>query len=175
MPGTAKDVSQKLKIGYAPQKLTTDTDYNLRLGRAYMGQQVDDFAGSYILAVAAYNAGPGRVRAWLRTYGDPRDPEVDAIDWIESIPFTETRDYVQRVLEGVQVYRWHLGQARTMTSLEKDLARARGTAKAPAAPVLVPATVMDQPPPATAATASDAACGTVGEAPAVASNTPPPC
>lgn len=173
MPATAKHVSQKLKIGYAPQKLTSDTDYNLKLGRAYMGQQVDDFAGSYILAVAAYNAGPGRVRQWLRIYGDPRDPEVDAVDWIESIPFTETRDYVQRVLEGVQVYRWRLGQARTVVSLEKDLSRARGAqvVKASATPsaAAVDAVITDQPPP------GGAACGATGETTTVASNATPPC
>ncbi|MGE0095226.1 MAG: lytic transglycosylase domain-containing protein [Alphaproteobacteria bacterium] len=172
MPGTAKQVAKSLKLNYAPQKLTIDTDYNLKLGRAYMGQQVDDFAGSYILAVAAYNAGPGRVRVWLRTYGDPRDPEVDAVDWIESIPFTETRDYVQRVLEGVQVYRWRLGQARTVASLEKDLSRARGAAviKVPvSASATAAATITDQPPPV----ASDAACGATGETTTVASNASP--
>ncbi|MCX7356311.1 MAG: lytic transglycosylase domain-containing protein, partial [Alphaproteobacteria bacterium] len=173
MPATAKHVSQKLKIGYTPQKLTADTDYNLKLGRAYMGQQVDDFAGSYILAVAAYNAGPGRVRSWLRIYGDPRDPEVDAVDWIESIPFTETRDYVQRVLEGVQVYRWRLGQARTVASLEKDLSRARGAqvVKALTSPsaAAVDAVITDQPLP------GNAACGATGETTTVASNATPPC
>lgn len=125
MPGTAKQVAKSLKLSYAPRKLTSDTDYNLRLGRAYMGEQVDDFGGSYVLAIAAYNAGPARVRAWLRSYGDPRDPEIDVIDWIESIPFSETRDYVQRVLEGAQVYRWRLGQDRTVVSLGRDLLRGR--------------------------------------------------
>ena len=162
MPATAKHVAQKLKIGYMPQKLTVDTDYNLKLGRAYMGQQVDDFDGSYILAVAAYNAGPARVRAWLRTYGDPRDPEVDVVDWIESIPFSETRDYVQRVLEGVQVYRWRLGQTRSVASLERDLSRARASAKAPEAS-------------AAPAAAAGTGCVANGQPTTVASNAMPPC
>ncbi|MHB1219188.1 MAG: lytic transglycosylase domain-containing protein [Alphaproteobacteria bacterium] len=166
MPATAQHVAKSLKLGYTPQKLTSDTDYNLKLGRAYMGQQVDSFDGSYILAVAAYNAGPARVRAWLRTYGDPRDPEVDAIDWIESIPFNETRDYVQRVLEGVQVYRWRLGQTRSVVSLERDLARARGTSVKAAAAPAVPA----------ATTATDAGCGANdGQPTTVASSATPPC
>ena len=70
---------------------------------------IDHFDGSYVLAIAAYNAGPDRVGSWLSLYGDPRDHGVDVVDWIETIPFSETRNYVQRVLENLQVYRHRLG------------------------------------------------------------------
>lgn len=185
MPGTAKHVAQMLKVPYALQKLTSDTDYNLKLGRAYMDKQVEDFSGSYILAVAAYNAGPGRVRQWLRTYGDPRDAEVDVIDWIESIPFNETRDYVQRVLEGVQVYRWRLGQKVSVSSLDKDLTRARATpkvdAKTPPVPVSAAAAaaaaaampMAEQPGPT--AGEADAGCGVNAGGDAAAAQSQPSC
>ena len=75
-------------------------------------------------------AGPGRVRYWMRTYGDPRTSDIDVIDWVESIPFTETRDYVQRVIEGVQVYRLRLGEKNEIAMIEQDLVRGRGHAAA---------------------------------------------
>jgi soluble lytic murein transglycosylase len=81
-----------------------DAGYNLRLGDAYFSRMMDYFGGSYPLAVAAYNAGPGNVNKWLRANGDPRQGGVDWIDWIERIPLTETRNYVQRVLENAVVY-----------------------------------------------------------------------
>jgi len=105
MPTTAKQVAAKLGQPYAEARLTSDPRYNLTLGQAYLGQVVDRFGGSYALALAGYNAGPGRVQQWLRQNGDPRAGEVDMLDWIERIPFAETRNYVQRVLEGMQVYR----------------------------------------------------------------------
>jgi soluble lytic murein transglycosylase len=123
MPATAKRVAEQMKMRFTPQKLTGDPAYNLLLGRTYMDQQLADFSGSYVLAAAAYNAGPHRVRQWLRSNGDPRLSEVDAVDWIESIPFSETRDYVQRVIEGLQAYRWRLGDAQRLARVEQDLRR----------------------------------------------------
>lgn len=121
MPATAKQVAHNIKVKYTPAKLD-EPDYNVRLGSAYLGELLQTFEGSYILALAAYNAGPSRSRRWIRDYGDPRDPNVDVIDWIESIPFTETRNYVQRVMESVSIYRRRLGKEGG-PSLESDLKR----------------------------------------------------
>jgi soluble lytic murein transglycosylase len=108
MPATAKDMAEAAGEPYEPARLTADPLYNARLGTAYLARMLDYFDGAYVLATAAYNAGPGRVDDWLETNGDPRDPDVDAVTWIESIPFTETRNYVMRVLEGLHVYRARL-------------------------------------------------------------------
>ncbi len=105
MPGTARDVSRKMGLVFEPGKLTGDPAYNMTLGSTYYAELVDRFAGSHVLAIAAYNAGAGNVNKWIAANGDPRDPSVDVIDWIEQIPFKETRDYVQRVLENAAVYK----------------------------------------------------------------------
>lgn len=103
MPGTAREQAGKLGLGYDAGALTTDTGYNINLGSSYFQRMYANY-GSYPLAVAAYNAGPGNVNKWLRANGDPRTGGVDMIDWIEAIPFYETRNYVQRVLENAVVY-----------------------------------------------------------------------
>ena len=103
MPGTARETATKLGVGYDANNLTTDTDYNIMVGSAYFARIYNQF-GSYPLAVAAYNAGPGNVNKWLRANGDPRTGGVDIVDWIEAIPIYETRNYVQRVLENAVVY-----------------------------------------------------------------------
>jgi len=112
MPGTEKQVSRALSLPYTRDKLTTDPAYNIRLGQTYLAQMLDRFAGSPPLALAAYNAGPHRVDRWLKEFGDPRTGQVDMIDWIESIPFSETRNYVQRVSEAATVYRYLLSGAQ---------------------------------------------------------------
>lgn len=104
MPGTAREVAGKLGLGYDASSLTTDTNYNLTLGSTYFQQMLRYFGGSYPLAVAAYNAGPGNVNKWLRANGDPRSGGIAMVDWIEAIPIFETRNYVQRVLENAVVY-----------------------------------------------------------------------
>lgn len=123
LPSTAREVARKSGMPYQQHQLTTPL-YNLRIGSTYLGQMIDGFGGSYILAIAAYNAGPGRVRQWLTKYGPPgRTPEA-AIDWIERIPFSETRNYVQRVLENLQVYRAIVNpNSGKHIQLEKDLVR----------------------------------------------------
>jgi soluble lytic murein transglycosylase len=113
MPATARNVARGLKVRYGRGRLTTDPAYNMRLGTRYLKKQLERFGGEYALALAAYNAGPHRVKRWLKERGDPRTPGVDMIDWIERIPFAETRNYVQRVLESMQVYRLRLGSPRT--------------------------------------------------------------
>jgi soluble lytic murein transglycosylase len=109
LPKTAKGLARDMNMRFSKSKLLTDPEYNMRLGRAYLSELTRRYGGSYILALAAYNAGPSRANSWIRAFGDPRDPDVDAIDWIESIPFDETRNYVQRILEGLVVYRQQLG------------------------------------------------------------------
>ncbi|HEV7996645.1 MAG TPA: lytic transglycosylase domain-containing protein [Stellaceae bacterium] len=122
MPATADYMATKLQLPFEPARLTSDGLYNLTLGRGYLQHLIDDFGGSYALAIAAYNAGPGRVRQWLAEYGDPRGGKVDMVDWIETIPIDETRLYVQRVLENLQVYRGQESR-NSAFSLVSDLAR----------------------------------------------------
>jgi soluble lytic murein transglycosylase len=106
LPSTAAGVARRLGIPHNPGMLTTDAAHNLRLGSAYIADRLDRYGGALPLAAAAYNAGAGRVDEWLGTYGDPRVPDgPDARDWIEQIPFSETRNYVQRVIENTVVYR----------------------------------------------------------------------
>ena len=114
MPGTAREVSGKMGLGYDLGRLTRDPEYNISLGSNYFESLMNYWGGSAPLAVASYNAGPGNVRKWIRQYGDPRLPGADIVRWIEDIPFSETRGYVQRVLENAVVYdTMHPARART--------------------------------------------------------------
>lgn len=110
MPATAKGVARRIGVTYDLDLLGRDIDYNTNIGQAYLTGLVNRWNGSYVLAIASYNAGPGNVSKWIERFGDPRTAAVDEINWIESIPFSETRNYVQRVLEGMEVYRNRLGQ-----------------------------------------------------------------
>lgn len=121
LPGTAKAVAKDVGLAFDERKLTSDPAYNAALGAAHLRELVDDFEGSYILAFAAYNAGPRKATQWVQRFGDPRDPAVDPIDWIELIPYGETRNYVQRVTENIQVYRERLGPAKLR--IAEDLRR----------------------------------------------------
>lgn len=105
MPATARLVARGEGLPYSRGRLLSDPAYNIRLGSSYLDGLLKRFDGSQILSLAGYNAGPHRVGAWIRAFGDPRDPTVDPVDWVEMIPFSETRNYVQRVLENVPVYR----------------------------------------------------------------------
>lgn len=122
MPGTAKDMAKKLGLSYSPSMLT-DPDYNVRLGTTFIQQQIDNFNGSYILALAGYNAGPRRVREWIDMFGDPRYDNVDPVDWIELIPIYETRNYVQRIIENLQFYRARLNGGQAPLKILEDLKR----------------------------------------------------
>jgi soluble lytic murein transglycosylase len=104
------------------QRMKTDPVYNTALGAAELGGLIEDYRGSYIMTFAAYNAGRGSVKKWVERYGDPRDPKVDAVDWVELIPFSETRNYVQRVMENLQVYRARFGGG-TRLQIDADLRR----------------------------------------------------
>ncbi len=104
MPGTAREQAGKLGMTYLSADLIESPTYNIRLGNAYFSRMMDYYRGSYPLAIAAYNAGPGNVNKWLRANGDPRNGGISWIDWIEQIPIFETRNYVQRVIENAAVY-----------------------------------------------------------------------
>jgi soluble lytic murein transglycosylase len=123
MPATAKSVAKQVGLPYSKPRLTSDPAYNMTLGRAYLGGLIEDYGGSYVLAIAGYNAGPRRVSEWLSRNRDPRMKSVDAVDWVESIPLSETRNYVQRVLENLQVYRARIGGTQIALSIEQDLKR----------------------------------------------------
>ncbi|MBI3451519.1 MAG: lytic transglycosylase domain-containing protein [Rhodospirillales bacterium] len=125
MPATARSVARGIGASqeHADHRLLNDPHYNIRLGQSYLAGLIDDFDGSYLLALAAYNAGPGRARQWIRDNGDPRRPGVDPIDWIEMIPFEETRNYVQRVFENLQIYRQRLGRTLVAQDIDQDLRR----------------------------------------------------
>lgn len=125
LPETARRTAVKVGIAFDKNKLN-DPTFNATLGAAHLGELVDNYDGSYILTFVAYNAGPGRARDWVARYGDPRNPNVDPIDWVERIPFTETRNYVQRVMENVQVYRARMNGGQAPRTIEADLRRGRG-------------------------------------------------
>jgi soluble lytic murein transglycosylase len=105
MPQTAEEIGKILKINFTLDQLQENPTLNIILGSEYLRRLIEKFDGSYVLALAAYNAGPLNVKRWMKNAGDPRTIEVDVIDWVERIPFRETRNYVQRVLENVTVYR----------------------------------------------------------------------
>ncbi|MGZ3403001.1 MAG: lytic transglycosylase domain-containing protein [Phenylobacterium sp.] len=122
MPSTAKILARKIGVSYSPSQLY-EPDYNMRLGATYLGQMVNQFSGSYIMTAAGYNAGPGRPVQWTQFCGDPRGGSTDPVDYIECIPFSETRNYVMRVMENVQVYRAKMNGGSAPITLSADLKR----------------------------------------------------
>lgn len=105
LPGTAKLMAEKLGKPFEAGKLISDPAYNVTMGAAYLAEMAEEFGPSIALIASGYNAGPGRPRRWIGEFGDPRRPDVDVVDWVETIPFAETRTYVMRVAEGVVIYR----------------------------------------------------------------------
>ena len=122
MPATARETARRAGLPFDWQKLGQDPLYAARMGAAHLNDLLKEWRGSYILTFAAYNAGSPNVKKWITAYGDPRDPGVDAVDWVERIPFSETRNYVQRVMENLQIYRQRLNQ-RTAYLIDHDLKR----------------------------------------------------
>ena len=108
MPATAREVAGQMSLVYNKGWLTQRPKYNIDLGSSYISRLIDRYDGSYILAIAAYNAGPSRVNRWIKKNGDLREAGVDEVDWVELIPIYETRNYVQRVMEGLYIYRLRL-------------------------------------------------------------------
>ncbi|HTO78638.1 MAG TPA: transglycosylase SLT domain-containing protein [Methylocystis sp.] len=122
LPSTARHTAALAHVGYDPHRLITEPAFNAQLGSSFLGELLGLEKGSYILTLAAYNAGPGRAIQWINAYGDPRRPNVDPIDWVERIPLAETRNYVQRVLENFVVYRAKFGE-EAVRAPQMELAR----------------------------------------------------
>ena len=123
LPATAAAMAKQFNIPWKPKRIN-EPSYNTQLGTAYLSKLMGDLRGSYILTFAAYNAGPARVQEWITKFGDPRDPSIDPVDWVERIPFTETRNYVMRVMENLQVYRARISSNQsTSVSIDQDLRR----------------------------------------------------
>jgi soluble lytic murein transglycosylase len=121
-PEAGKDTARRFKVTYDGNRLRKDPVYNMQMGAAELSNLLHYYRGSYLLTFAGYNAGMGRVRQWIAAYGDPRDPSVDPIDWVERIPIAETRNYVERVMENLQVYRARFGGSNKLV-IEADLRR----------------------------------------------------
>ena len=129
MPATAKAVAQYLQVSYSVDRLITDPAYNARLGTAYLDELMETFGGNVVMTSAGYNAGPGRPMRWMSEMGDPRNGDVDIVDWIEHIPFDETRNYVMRVTESLPVYRARLTGSTGAVTLTADLVGRPGHAR----------------------------------------------
>lgn len=124
MPGTAREVARNLGLPYQRARVLTDWRYNVRLGTTYLAQLADWLDGNLVLMAVGYNAGPGRARQWIEQLGDPRDSDIDVIDWIEHIPYRETRNYVMRVAESMPVYRARLDTNPLPLPFSQELTRA---------------------------------------------------
>ena len=122
LPSTASSVARRMGLGFSAARLY-EAEYNMQLGSSFLGQLVERFSGSYIMASAGYNAGPGRPPQWVAFCSDPRAGSADPLDFIECIPFSETRNYVMRVMENMQVYRAKLNGGAVQITLARDLRR----------------------------------------------------
>ena len=118
---TARETARKHRVPYSRSKLTSDPEYSAKLGSLHVNDLLKRYDGSYIMTAAAYNAGPHRVSTWIRDYGDPRTGDIDPIDWIESLPFSETRNYIHRVLENLNIYRARLNDGQAENKLSYDI------------------------------------------------------
>src|SRR4029079_5497950 len=121
-PAAGIDTAAKYKVAYSRERLLKDPVYNMQMGAAELANLFSGYNGSYILTFAGYNAGRGRVKQWIAAYGDPRDPNVDPVDWVERIPISETRNYVERIMENLQVYRVRFGGGSRLL-IEADIRR----------------------------------------------------
>lgn len=137
MPGTAQATARQTGLPYNFEWLTDDPGYNMRLGMAHLDEVVGQYSGSLVIALAAYNAGGGRANRWIADYGDPRSGAIDPIDWVESLPYAETRNYIHRVIENLQVYRARQAGGSAPLALDRDMVGA-GAAMRTALPQLSP-------------------------------------
>jgi soluble lytic murein transglycosylase len=158
-PEAGRDTAKRFGVSYDWQKMVKDPVYNTQMGAGELSALMREYKGSLIMTFAGYNAGRGRVRDWIKLRGDPRDPNVDAVDWVERIPFSETRNYVQRVIENLGVYRVRFGTATSAPVMVKQETGSTVAAKPaepapaaqPAKPAPAPAMVKQEPAPAVAA------------------------
>jgi len=120
-PEAGRDTAQRFGVAYDWKRLVSDPVYNTQMGAAEISALFKEYNGSYIMTFAGYNAGRGRVQQWVTKHGDPRNPKIDAVDWVERISLAETRNYVQRVMENLQVYAARLGAS--VTAVEPNLHR----------------------------------------------------
>jgi soluble lytic murein transglycosylase len=121
-PAAGRDTAKRFGVTYDWKRLVSDPVYNTQMGAAEISALLKDYRGSFVLTFAGYNAGRGRVEQWMAQHGDPRDPKIDAVDWVERIPFAETRNYVERVMENLAVYRGRFGDSTA--AIEPNLHRA---------------------------------------------------
>ncbi|MBB5518784.1 lytic transglycosylase domain-containing protein [Amphiplicatus metriothermophilus] len=138
LPSTAQITARKEGLPYSRSALLDDPVYNMIIGAAHLSHLMEKYDGSWVMTLAAYNAGANRVEEWIERYGDPRAPGVDPVDWVEQIPFSETRNYVQRVFENAQVYRSRLTQSAIAGRLAADLERGGPNGRAGALAALPP-------------------------------------
>ena len=132
-PEAGRDTAKRFGVVYDWDRMVSDPVYNTQMGAAELSALLQEYKGSHIMTFAGYNAGRGRVRDWVKQYGDPRDPNVDAVDWVERIPFAETRNYVQRVMENLQIYRVRFDSGATvMSKLDQPHETAQEANSAPA-------------------------------------------
>jgi len=139
-PEAGRDTAKRFGVAYDWKRLVSDPVYNMQMGAAELSALFKEYTGSYIMTFAGYNAGRGRVRQWVAQHGDPRDPKVDAVDWVEHIPLAETRNYVQRVMENLQIYNVHFRTGGT--TVEPNLHRAT-TIEQPAKPAALVESIPD--------------------------------
>jgi soluble lytic murein transglycosylase len=125
LPSTAARTASRFKVPFSSDRLISDPGYNAMLGAAHLGELMEETKGSVVMAFASYNAGGHRVREWVNAFGDPRRPDVDVVDWVERIPFYETRHYVQKIMENLQAYRARFSDNRSALLIKADMERGR--------------------------------------------------
>lgn len=133
-PEAGRDTAKRFGVSYDWDRMVSDPVYNTQMGAAELSALLSEYKGSHIMTFAGYNAGRGRVRDWVKAYGDPRDPKVDAVDWVERIPLSETRNYVQRVIENLAVYRTRFDSSPAVASKTEQRVVTHETNAAPIAP-----------------------------------------
>jgi soluble lytic murein transglycosylase len=130
-PEAGRDTAKRFGVKYDWERMVSDPVYNTQIGAGELSALLSEYKGSHIMTFAGYNAGRGRVRDWIKLYGDPRDPKVDPVDWVERIPFSETRNYVQRVIENLAVYRVRFDSSTTVATKNEQRVVTKETNAAP--------------------------------------------
>jgi soluble lytic murein transglycosylase len=134
-PEAGRDTAKRFKVNYDWDRMVSDPVYNTQMGAGELSALLSEYKGNHIMTFAGYNAGRGRVREWLAAFGDPRDPKVDPVDWVERIPLSETRNYVQRVMENLLVYRVRFRDDTAVAAKSEQRVVTQETNAAPTAPV----------------------------------------